>query len=78
MGSSNPLLKFDGFGRTHRTHANGATAILERKSKLETTVRRVKAMSTLAQAVAARRRAAANKPKPLRGTIIIEYKKAGK
>ena len=24
MGSTNPLLKIDGFGRTHRTHANAA------------------------------------------------------
>ena len=25
MGSMNPLLKTDGFGRTHRNHADGAT-----------------------------------------------------
>ena len=27
MGSTNLLLKIDGFGRTHRTHADGATAV---------------------------------------------------
>ena len=27
MGSTNPLLKIDGFGRTHRTHADGATVL---------------------------------------------------
>ena len=27
MGSSNPFLKIDGFGRTHWTHADGATEV---------------------------------------------------
>ena len=29
MGSTNPSLNFDGFGRTHRTHANATTVTYE-------------------------------------------------
>ena len=28
MGSANPSMKVDGFGRIHRTHANATTAII--------------------------------------------------
>ena len=31
MSSTNPSLKIDGFGRTHRTHADGATANINKE-----------------------------------------------